>query len=125
VEASGRGIGDEVVLVDPFHLIEQKLTIVGTSVMPVDFTFGAGSPLAFPTPAFTRRWSTELRAIERQGGRDVLGGAVLVRGRQGSDSERLAARVVRASDPGEIAGVNTVASKSALVVDTLEFQRDG
>ena len=125
VAASGRGLGDEVVLVDPFGLVRQEVRIVGVSVMPVDFTFGAGAPLAFPTPAFARRWQPELLEVEQRGGTDVLGAAVMVRGEPGTDSEELARALVRAAGARRIVAVNTVGSSSQLVVDTLEFQRNG
>lgn len=48
------GVGDRFVLVDPLGLIRQPVTIVGFGVFPNDFTFGAGSPLDYPTDAFAR-----------------------------------------------------------------------
>jgi hypothetical protein len=123
VAETGRGVGDQVVLVDQFGLIHQQVTIVGVSVMPVDFTFGAASPLAYPTRAFVRAWADELREAERLGGELV--GAVLVRGAEGTEPLRLAGDVVRAAGPGQIRGVTPAGSSSAFVVGTLEFQRNG
>jgi hypothetical protein len=125
VAETGLGVGDEVVLVEPFELLRQRVTIVGISVMSVDFDFGAGSPLAFPTPAFVRAWAGELREAERRGGSDHFTAGVLVRGDPGADPLRLAGELVRAAGPGEIRGVNTAESSSVYVVGTLEFERNG
>jgi hypothetical protein len=125
VAETGRGVGDEVVLVDPFGLIRQPVTIVGIGVQPIDFTSGLGSPLAYLTPAFVDTWSGELRETERRGGTDGFSGAVLVRSAPGSDPLRLAGELVRTAGPDQVRGVNTAPSVSALVVGTLEFQRNG
>ena len=125
LQATGREVGDDVVLLDPFGLIHQTVTIVGVGVLPVDFTFGSGSPLAFMTPAFTARWESELGELEQRGGPDVLGGATLVRTEPSVDPDQLSARLVNAAQPGEVGGVTAVSTSSELVVDTLELQRTG
>ena len=122
---TGRSVGDQVVLVDPFGLIRQPVTIVGVGVQPIDFTSGLGSPLAYLTSAFVDEWAVELRESERRGGTDSFSGAVLVRSAPGSDPLRLAGELVRTAEPGQVRGVNTAPSGSALVVGTLEFQRNG
>ena len=83
VTETGRGVGDQVVLVDPFGLIRQRVTIVGIGVQPIDFTSGLGSPLAYLTPAFVDEWAGELRDGEQQGGTDSFSGVVLVRSAPG------------------------------------------
>ena len=125
LEASGADLGSEIELVDPIGLIRQPVTIVGVGVLPVDFTFGAGSPLAFTTPAFTEQWAMALAELEDQGGTDILGGGTLVRAEPGVDPDDLSARLVDAARPGEVGGVTVAASSAALVVDTLQFQRNG
>ena len=125
VSVSGLDLGARFDLVDPLGLIRQRVTITGIGVLPVDFTFGAAAPLAFPTTALTEAWSAELHELESELGPEVVGAAVAIVGDDGVDVDALVGRVHDGLPPTEVKFVNRASSSSALVVDTLKLQRDG
>jgi ABC-type antimicrobial peptide transport system permease subunit len=125
VDVTGLDVGGEFVLVDPLGLISQTMTISGIGVLPVDFTFGAAAPLAYPTTTFTRKWESRLHELEAAAGPEVLGSSVAVAGASGVSVDELAARLTDRLPSAQVKSVNTASSTAALVVDTVDLQRNG
>jgi ABC-type antimicrobial peptide transport system permease subunit len=125
VDVTGLDVGGKFVLVDPLGLISQAMTISGIGVLPVDFTFGAAAPLAYPTTTFTRKWESRLLELEATAGPEVLGSSVAVASASGVSVDELAARLTDRLPSAQVKSVNTASSTAALVVDTVDLQRNG
>jgi hypothetical protein len=122
--ATGLELGAEFVLTDAVGLIRQPITIVGVGVQPTDFTYGADSPLAYLTRAFTRKWDTQLHLLEERAGTDVVPGVTAVAS-AGVSTDDLVDRLLEALPSEELRDVNAAQTVGALVDDTLRLQRNG
>lgn len=122
---SGLGVGDTFTLMDPIGLVRQPVTIVGVGMLPSDFTFASGSAIAYPTPAFSRAWAAQIQELFEAGGSALVGPSVLVAGAEGVGTAQLATAIAEAIPDGDITGVNAATSTGALVVSTLDLQRNG
>ena len=125
LDISGLRVGDEFPLTDGLGFIRQPVRIVGVGVIPNDFVFAAGAPIAYVTDAFTRRWDGELHTLYETAGADVIGPAVLVAADDRLTTDQLRDRLVASLPPETLTGVTDAKPAAALVVDTLDLQRNG
>jgi hypothetical protein len=125
VDAAGLGVGGQVTLTDPAGLIRQTVTVVGVAVHPNDFMLGSGAAVAYPTPAFTRRWDAELQQLFDTLGGEALGPGVFVTAAEGVGLRELAARLTAGLADQAAAGVTDLGPTAAPPRDTLRLQRDG
>jgi hypothetical protein len=124
VAITGLEVGADFVLTDPVGLIRQPITIVGVGVQPIDFTYGADSPLAYLTQAFTQEWDSQLQQLEERSDTEVVPGVTAIAS-EGVTTDDLVDRLLRALPSEELRDLNSAATVGALVDDTLGLQRNG
>ncbi|HVF14422.1 MAG TPA: hypothetical protein VM942_07465, partial [Acidimicrobiales bacterium] len=120
LEVAGVALGDRLTLVDGLGLIHQPVTIVGVGVLPIDFTYGAGAPLAYPTDGFVERWEGELQTMEAA---DTFSPFVAIAAGDAVDAAELGARLDESLPADLVIGVNDAETGAAVVVDTLDLLR--
>ena len=124
LEDAGVAVGDRLTLVDGLGLIHQPVTIVGVGVLPGDFTYGAGVPLAFLTDAYAERWDDELQSLFESAGAQAFSPLVLIKGGTAIDPGELRARLDESLPAELVIGLNDAETGAAPVVDTLDLVRN-
>ena len=124
LDAAGVAIGDRVTLVDALGFIHQPVTVVGVGVFTVDFTYGAGAPLAYVTDGFAQRWAGGLQSLFDGAGVNAVVPLLLVAEEKGTDNRAVRERLDEALPADLVVGRNDATTGSALVVDTLDLLRN-